>query len=267
MNQEMMAVKNGIDLVCVKDMKNQEGSVHLLPHTIKGAEVYYHSLKRGKTLKLDAQEGKLRTFLLIDGAAVFTAGVTEGALDKRGSYVVGIGKETVITVSENTHILEVLWKLDDAGERFLKEHQITFPIRQIYEECSQYREDFKSKKCISRSMIDHHILPSFCMGSNESYGPDLVQQHAHPLIDQFFFSFEENDVDLLIDNYVQPLEGDTLVRIPLGSNHGVRIPEGKKMHYVWIDFMVDPGAVAYLDEVHKKTGVQERFDENHQITK
>jgi len=116
-------------------------------------------------------------------------------------------------------------------------------------------------------MIDHHALPGFCMGSNESYGPDLVGKHSHPLLDQFFFSFEDNEVELLIDDMMQPYGGNTLIHIPLGSDHGVSIPEGKKMHYVWIDFMVDAGAVAYLDEVHKKTGVLEEFDGTHPIVK
>lgn len=71
----------------------------------------------------------------------------------------------------------------------------------------------------------------------------------------------------MIDDKIQPYGSNTLLHIPLGSNHGVIIPEGKKMHYVWIDFMVADGAVEYLDEVHKKTGVIEHFDENGEIRK
>jgi len=104
------------------------------------------------------------------------------------------------------------------------------------------------------------------MGSNESYGPDRVESHSHPPLDQFFFSFPENDVVLLIDDMKQPYGGNTLLHVPLGSNHGVEIPEGKKMHYMWIDSIVDPKGISYLDEVHKPTGVKEFFNKEHRIS-
>ena len=62
-----------------------------------------------------------------------------------------------------------------------------------------------------------------------------VGQHAHPLLDQFFFSFPENDMNLLIDCHICPMKGDTLLHIPLGSNHGVIAQGDQKMHYLWID--------------------------------
>ena len=72
-------------------------------------------------------------------------------------------------------------------------------------------------------------------GSVEANGDDLVGQHAHPLLDQFFFSFPENDMNLLIDCHICPMKGDTLLHIPLGSNHGVIAQGDQKMHYLWID--------------------------------
>lgn len=265
MNQEKAAEENGIALVSVKDYVNRECSLPLLEGEISGAEVIYHSVKADSRFTVKAEPDKLRTFLLIDGAVIFSMEDREDILEERGSYVAKNGCGVTVCCKEDSHILEILRVLSKAEQEAIKESGISFPVIQKYEECSQYREDFKSKKSISRSMIDHHILPGFCMGSNESYGPDKVEKHAHPLLDQFFFSFEENEVNLLIDDMIQPYEGNTLIHIPLGSDHGVEIPDGKKMHYVWIDFMVDPGAVAYLDEVHKKTGVMERFDENHQM--
>lgn len=39
--------------------------------------------------------------------------------------------------------------------------------------------------------------------------------------------------------------------IPLGAEYGVEIAEGRKMHYMWIDFLIDPGAMDYLNAAHK----------------
>ncbi len=267
MSQEEAAEKNGIALVCVDEYRDQSCTVSLLEGEISGAEVFHHSLKKGEVLSLDEQPEKLRTLLVIDGAIALKNMEAGSILGEKCTCVTGVGKAVKADTLEDTHILEILWRLDKTGLDFLSQNGTQLPMIQDYKKCSQYREEFKTKKSISRAMIDHHALPGFCMGSNESYGPDLVGKHAHPLLDQFFFSFEENDVDLLIDDIVQPYKGNTLIHIPLGSDHGVSISGGKKMHYVWIDFMVGAGAVSYLDEVHKKTGVLEEFNGKHQIVK
>lgn len=264
MSQETIAKENGIRLIRVNPDMQEDVAGPLLTDEILGSTVYYHRVKENR--KFSAVENQLRILLIIDGEVHITAKDSSVYINNRGSYVSLMNVELEVVASKESHILEILWKLGTEGITFMNSTPPSLPLVQSYGDASQYREDFKTKKCISRSLVDHRILPDFAMGSNESYGPDRVEKHAHPLLDQFFFSFEDNDVELLIDDMVQPLEGNTLIHIPLGSDHGVNIPEGKKMHYVWIDFMVDPGAVAYLNEVHKKTGVMETFDENHQIS-
>ena len=240
MGQLETARKNGIALFPVLHATDHmRCELPMLLGEIPGAGVYYHTI-------FDRDKHRLRE------KAVYTADPDQ---------------ELTITGIGCSHYLEIQWALTDTARKQLDEQKTKLPFVQQYDECEQYRETFKSQKTISRSIIDHHFLPGFCMGSNEAYGPDRVEPHAHPLLDQFFFSFRDNDVNLLIDDNIQPLEGNTLIHIPLGSNHGVEIPEGKKMHYLWIDFMTDSKWLEYLDEVHIKTGVKERFDEDNRITK
>ena len=135
-----------------------------------------------------------------------------------------------------------------------------YPVTGRYEDALQYRDPFKSEKTISRALLPQRTIPRFAMGSVETYGDDLIGQHAHPLLDQFFFSFPENDMDLLIDDIVYPMKGNSLVHIPLGSDHGVSVKGKQTAHYIWIDFIQDPEkANHYLDEVHKPTGSMRRF--------
>lgn len=266
MTQEAAAAANGIALRRVDEYRNISCSVPLLMGKIRGAEVYYHTLLPGDRFYVRRDPEWLKTLVLIDGEVLVKMEDEETGFKGRASLVADPEKALEVQSRELSHVLEVRRELGEARSEAIRKSGASFPMVQDYYACDQYREDFKSRKSISRSMIDHHLLPDYCMGSNESYGPDRVEKHAHPLLDQFFFSFEDNEVDLMIDDMIQPFEPNTLLHIPLGSDHGVMIPEGKKMHYIWIDFMVDPGAVAYLDEVHKKTGVLERYDENHRIT-
>ncbi len=257
---------NRIASQSIQEYKGVSCSVPLLQGEIQGAEVYYHTMLAGDRFYIRRDPGWMKTLVLIDGSITVDAGGAFSSLTGRGSYVADPDWDLEVRTDGVSHVLEVRRQLGEERTAMIRSRGTSFPLIQDYYECSQYREDFKTRRSISRSMIDHHVLPDYCMGSNESYGPDRVEKHAHPLLDQFFFSFEDNDIELMIDDMIHPLGPDTLLHIPLGSDHGVIIPEGKKMHYIWIDFMVDPGAVAYLDEVHKKTGVTERFDESHQIT-
>lgn len=266
MGQVEMAGKNNIALQPIKKSDFARCTVAMLEGEIPGATVYYHTMLAGDKVFYQASPEVLKTFLHMDGVIKIRQKGTDREFNQTASYVADPKEDIELISVTCSHFLEIQWKLEPQDQEFLKENRTTFPLVQIYSECEQYRETFKSEKTISRSIIDHHALPRFCMGSNEAFGPDRVEPHAHPLLDQFFFSFPENDVNLLIDDMVQPYEGNTLIHIPLGSNHGVEILEGGKMHYVWIDFIINPQGVEYLDEVHVKTGVKQSFDENKQIT-
>ena len=44
-----------------------------------------------------------------------------------------------------------------------------------------------------------------------------------------------------------PLREGTLLHIPLGSTHGVRVDAERHMHYVWIDLFHAAAGEAWLD--------------------
>ena len=120
-------------------------------------------------------------------------------------------------------------------------------------------QDPELAAAMERELVRQRIVPGFCMGSVESFGYDKVAQHPHPMLDQFFFSFPENEVEVLIDDFRIPMGGDTLLHIPLGSNHGVEVREGRHMHYIWIDFFLGQEGLDRLDGSHKHTGEQRSF--------
>jgi hypothetical protein len=241
--------------------------IPMLLGEIKGASVYYHGMLSGDKVTYENSPDVLKTFFLINGEISFSNGKRNDCFKERASYVADLSEKLEINCLSNAQFIEIQWMLSDNDKRFIKDNKVELPMTQLYYDCEQYRETFKSPKSISRSVIGHHALPRFCMGSNESYGPDRVEPHAHPLLDQFFFSFPDNEVSLLIDDQIQHYPGNTLIHIPLGSNHGVQIEAGKKMNYMWIDFIIDPKGVDYLDEVHQPTGVKEYFNGANQITK
>lgn len=236
---------------------SQRKSTLLLPGEIPGASVWHHVLPAGEELSLPGQTEFIRILFLCDGSMTFSAEEKSFSYDKKAMFTARPQSDITLHASAASSFLEIQWVLDADDLAELDASAVEFPISEAYENAEQYRDFFKSETTISRAILKQAVIPRFAMGSVEARGDDLVGQHAHPLLDQFFFSFPENDMDLLIDCRICPMKGNTLLHIPLGSNHGVIARGNQKMHYLWIDCTPPEQkaeAVAYLNEVHKPTG-------------
>lgn len=219
----------------------------LLPEEIPGASPYLHRLPGGTSRTFEPTANTLRVFFLIQGSVQFT-GQSKVAYSEKAVYVDHPGQKISVTAQADSRLLEIRWNLTEKEAADLS--PASLPFTQTYAQAQKYRDPFKSEKTVSRAIVPHRVLPRFAMGSVETYGTDLVGQHQHPLLDQFFYSFPENDCILLIDSLQHPMKGNTILHIPLGSNHGVFVGEKQCAHYLWIDFIPDESGLQYLDKVH-----------------
>ena len=232
----------------------------MLPGEIPGATVYHYVMLAGDTVQFVADPQFIRILFLCQGEVTFALGGHSWHYSQKAVFVPLPEQTTEVRVSRTAHLLEIRWALIDADRAELAGKAAEFPVTQMYMAAMQYRDPFKSEKTISRAILPHRTIPRFAMGSVETYADDLIGQHEHPLLDQFFFSFPENDMTLLIDDLQYPMGANTLLHIPLGSNHGVSVTRKQVAHYIWIDFIPDPEkGNAYLDDVHKPTGTTRAF--------
>ena len=235
----------------------------MLPGEIPGASVYCHHIPKQYDLSFEGQRKFIRIFFLCEGNAVFSAENESFYYAHKAVFVARPESRVSIHTAEESVLLEIQWELNEQDLADLDASKEHFPFSEAYRDALQYRDFFKSETTISRAIIKQSFIPRFAMGSVEAKGDDLVGQHAHPLLDQFFFSFPEIDMDLLIDCRICPMKGNTLLHIPLGSNHGVIARGSQKMHYLWIDCTpqeLKQQAVDYLNEVHKPTGEKQTLE-------
>lgn len=236
----------------------------LLPGEIPGAAVSCLHLPSGETISLEGQNEHICILFLCSGSVTFEAEHKTFSYHERALFTAKPQSDILISAHSDAILLEICWDMSENDLKDLEKSTTEFPISLAYADAEQYRDFFKSETTISRALLKQSVIPRFAMGSVEANGDDLVGQHAHPLLDQFFFSFPENDMNLLIDCHICPMKGDTLLHIPLGSNHGVIAQGDQKMHYLWIDCTPEEqkdAAVAYLNEVHKPTGVKQTLED------
>ena len=249
-----------VDMVKIDAARQQEFRLPMLPGAIPGAETSLLTLDAGKAYTREPEADKAFIYLTIDGKFRFHAGRVNIAVEGRYVFIPGPDQQAEFQAATRTRLLEICWEIPPDSHGEWKSGACgAFPYVQEYITSTQYRDKNKSDKTISREMVRQRIVPGFCMGSVESYGYDKVAQHPHPMLDQFFFSFPENDVDVLIDDFKVPMKGDTLLHIPLGSNHGVEVLEPNHMHYIWIDFFLGQAGLDRLDSSHKPTGQMRSF--------
>ena len=236
-------------------------SEELLPGCIEGCTPLHHTLLRGSGLSF-AGDDVHHVLVLFSGEATFATDGNEYTFHERVVFVPDPKKASEVTALTDLHILEIRWvKRPVEDDALAAEYKTQFPLIQVYRNSKQYRDRNKSEKTISRSCIDQRRIPRFALGSVETYGFDAVKSHDHPMLDQYFFSFPENEMDVLIDFEAVPMKGCELLYIPLGSMHGVDVPPGRHCHYLWIDFYPDNAeALKRLDWSHVPTGRQASFD-------
>ncbi len=236
-------------------------TTELLPGCIAGCTPFHHTVLAGESLSFPGDDTH-HILVVFSGEASFATDGNEYVFHERVVFIPDPRKPATVTALTNLQILEIRWeKRPGEDDNLAAEYHTQFPLIQVYRNSKQYRDRNKSEKTISRSCVDQRRIPRFALGSVETYGFDAVKSHDHPMLDQYFFSFPENDMDVLIDFEAVPMKGCELLYIPLGSMHGVDVPPGRHCHYLWIDFYPDNDeALKRLDWSHVPTGKQASFD-------
>ena len=181
------------------------GSYRLLEGEIAGAETYVHKLAAGDTVGYEESGTAAHIFILSRGEVNISGVMLAG----RGIAAFPPSEELTLTARTDSLVFEIAWELTE--EEISTLDKAPYSLR--YDDAKRYTEDCKSEKTISRTLLKEKILPRIAIGSVETYGDDRIANHEHPYVDQLFFSFGENDMQVVIGDESVPMGGDTLYEI------------------------------------------------------
>jgi len=235
-----------VDLVVESE---QPCSRQLLPDEIAGVYSYLLSVPSGKSADITSPRTRQAVYCIVRGAGTFTSVGKSFHAERRDLFVARPDEQATFHADKDCFALRI--EMDLRPDELANLPANIYPYTMRYNACEHYRDYFKSQKTISRTLVPPFTLARFGMGSVETYGPDRVEPHAHPVLDQLFFSFSENNCALLINGESFPFGGDCLLHIPLGSDHGIDAKPGDIVHYLWIDFFQKSEDMQYLVETHK----------------
>ena len=229
------------------------GIVPLLDDCIKEMTTSSISILGGEKLIIEPDD-HYHVFVLISGSISFETDGKSFDFNSRATFVPAPDSSIQIKAKTNAGLLYIRVLKHDEDPQLLSEYGTVFPYVMPYESSKQYWDVHKTQKTIPRIMLEQRTIPRMCMGSCESLGYDEIIAHAHPMLDQYFYSFPENHTTVSIDDEKIDFKGNMIMYIPLGSNHGSTVDLGNHLHYVWIDFFNDEAGMKRLDTMHKDTG-------------
>lgn len=235
------------------DLNTCNTQEELLSGCIENVHMYYHAITKG-TYKCFESDNFFHIFILISGTVNLIQKNENTTISSRATFIPAPFLSFSLNSKEKALLLEMRCKSFEGDEILLDEYGTTFPYIIPYEASIQYWDRHKTMKTIPRIMIKQRTIPRVSIGSCESKGPDHIIAHAHPMLDQFFYSFPENNTIVSIDDEKIHFKGNCLLYIPLGSNHGSIVEKDDHLHYVWIDYFVTQDGMDRLDSMHIPTG-------------
>jgi quercetin dioxygenase-like cupin family protein len=195
-----------------------------------------------------------KVYLVLGGRGAVVADGTPLPVERQTIARLPVGTDIALAADAGStlDVLVLRHALSDEDRADLAAHpeNQAGPYVRKFSECPTYGEAIKSAKTTSRTLLPKDIVPRMSIGTVETEGPDRVAPHAHPMLEQFFLGLDGNDIVVHADGGQTPLGAHELVHIPLGSSHGAEVAEGKKLHYVWMDFFRDREGLRWL-ETHK----------------
>ncbi len=228
--------------------------IEIFPGEIAGVRTCLVSLPSGAIFCEPASTGEDRVYLILSGSGMSTVQGEKNPLKSQmvAHFPVGVPVKITGLWEEGISFLVLHLSLnsDDQLELLGYDERCRLPYFKKLSDGERYAERIKSPKTISRTLLPPLIVPRMAMGTVKSLGPDAVALHCHPMLEQYFLGLEGNDITVITDGVRTSLKANELMHIPLGSNHGVEVAEGSRLHYLWIDFFLNRQGQDWLKE-HK----------------
>lgn len=231
--------------------KSEQYNKSILSNEIPGINVEHMAIT-GDVIIQEEKDDRYRTILLfVKGNGNLNSGdnryeiVPETILTQNSVQSMSIQANEMDTL----HYLRISSQLTEQDLLDLKE----FPeenTQNIYfkkfTDCEAYTEPIKSPQTVSRTILPNKYIPRIAMGTVETKGPDKVDPHEHPMLEQLFLGLNENEVIVFADEAQVSFPPYSILHIPLGSSHSVEAKAGDKMYYVWMDFFKDKKGEEWL---------------------
>ena len=226
----------------------------ILENEIRDIHVQYFSISSQTELVDSFVDGFKDIYLFVKGRGEITARNTSYEIIPETIFLPNaVESISIKATSDSLHYLKITCKLSPQDQIDLKQLPLD-NTQNVYHakfsDCQSYTEAIKSPNTVSRTILSNEYIPRIAMGMVQTKGPDKVEAHEHPMLEQLFLGLSENKCTVHADNEQVLMPEYSVVHIPLGSRHSVSVENDETLYYVWMDFFLDKKGEEWL-KTHK----------------
>jgi len=249
MNHTEIRIQNLSDILST--VSDTPVSANILEHEIEGMDTLFHALPPGNRYGTETGSDRGRLYLFSSGNGTVEQEGSRFDIKEIALFIPVHQKPAIIkSGKEILSFLEIAVSLSQEDTDELESRQEKYPFFTSYSECTTYKEAIKSEKTINRTLLPEHTFPRLCIGSVQTNGPDRVDSHRHPMLEQLFFGLKGNCCIVRADDLKCRFNENVLLHIPLGSDHSVEVEQGCDLHYIWMDLFRSSSDMDYITETH-----------------
>ncbi len=220
----------------------------LLADVISGVYTNYLIFKQRHQLSIKPDKNEIKIYLITKGSGEIECENKKFTFSELTVFIPGPVEPFTLNTVNAVEMIEIIMDLNHQDKEWLSPQK--FPYFMTLSQCKPYKENIKSEKTVNYMLVPDDIVPRFSLGTVQTTGPDRVEAHSHPFLEQLFFGLGKNDCCVHADDHETRFGADTLLYIPSGSHHGVRVEDEKCLHYVWLDFFKTLKDIRYIRENH-----------------
>ena len=223
----------------------------ILPYEVKGIRTFLNELKKDAVYNFKSIEGNTIIFIFFKGECKIRSGNKIYKSSEPCIYIPRQGSDNLIqAIYSNLGFLQI--SLDEFPNElsFYQPSASNVPYFLTISQGEKYSESIKSEKTTNRILLPDNVVRAVSIGSVQTTGPDRVEKHSHPMLEQFFFGLVGNNCKVIADGAEAHFVEYSLLHIPLGSEHEVIVREGFSLHYIWIDLFKTAEGINYLKDTH-----------------
>ncbi len=204
---------------------------------------YQNALDKGHTVEPETyKEGeKTQIFFFTKGKGYVTTESTSHNITENAVFVPLYDSEKfAFYATEDLEWLEITIDLLEKEVAKMDNARMALPHFRLVSQCLRYEEKFKGPGMLSYSVIQHDDvcgLGMASMGVARGTGPNVVGDHKHDDLAQWYYGLEDNSIRYTADNKTVDFKPGDITFTPKGYTHSVEAKENEIINYVWFEYV------------------------------
>lgn len=222
--------------------ENGVSRIPVLRGEYKDVEVYKCILKAGVkwNTPLFAEQDCCQMLVFVGGTGYVATPCKAYNIQEVAVFIPNFDAEPFyVQAGSDLTFIHIIANMSDYDRENMSESRIKLPRFRPVSKAWTYVENFKTPDMQSYTLIEHRYLGRLSMGAVYGVGPNVVGQHIHNELEQWYIALPGTRFTYHADGQEIPFSEGDISFTPHGTYHGLVAEEGRQFNYIWFELCED----------------------------